>query len=120
VAGQLTLRLAPFDREALEAYGASQRVPPERVVLAAVPYYLRVQPAARETWTVPSFRRGDPEQGSELRVELDEKTLQELATQAGAQGVSPESLARHALLFFLAAVESGEVAATLERMLRGE
>jgi hypothetical protein len=98
----------------------SQRVPPERVVLAAVLYYLREQPAARDTWPVPSLRRGDPEQESEVRVELGEETLQTLATQAGAQGVSPESLARHALLFFLADVESGEVAATLERMLRDE
>jgi hypothetical protein len=38
--------------------------------------------------------------------------------QAGAQGVTPESLARHALLFFLADADSGQLLAKLERMLR--
>jgi hypothetical protein len=120
VAETLTLRLAPFEREALDAYGASQQVPPERVALTAVLYYLREQHSKRETWPVPSFRRGEPDQGSALHVELGEETGQALATQAAAQGVSPESLGRHALLFFLADVDSGEVASTLERMLRDE
>ena len=118
MAGTLTIRLAPFERDALEAYGASQQVPPERVVLTAVLYYLRQQTSKRETWPVPSFRRDEPDGESALQVELGEETQQALATQASAQGVSPESLARHALLFFLADVEGGEVAATLERVLR--
>ena len=120
MAGTLTLRLAPFEREALEAYGAAQQVPPERVVLTAVLYYLREQPSGRKTWPAPSFRRNEPKRGAALQVELGEETRQVLATLAGAQGVSPESLARHALLFFLADADSGRVAATLARMLRDE
>jgi hypothetical protein len=118
VAATLTLRLAPFEREALDAYGASQQVPPERVVLTAVLYYLREQHSKRETWPVPAFRRGEPDNGSALQVELGKETGQALATQAAAQCVRPESLGRHALLFFLADVDSGEVASTLESMLR--
>jgi hypothetical protein len=114
----LTLRLEPFEREALDAYGASQRVPPERVVLTAVLYYLRQQPPKRGTWPIPAFRRDGPHRGPELEVELGEETEQALAKQAAAQGVDPEPLARHALLFFLADVDSGEVAATLESILR--
>ena len=121
MAGTLTLRLAPFEREALEAYGAAQQVPQERVVLTAVLYYLREQTSERETWPVPSFPGGDePERESALQVELGEETGQALAEQAAAQGVSPESLASHALLFFLADANSGQLAATLERMLRDE
>jgi len=118
VAGTLTLRLAPFEREALEAYGAAQQVPPERVILTAVLYYLREQPSGRETWPAPSFRRSEPKRGSALQVELGEETGEVLAMQAGAQGVTPESLARHALLFFLADADSGQLLAKLERMLR--
>jgi hypothetical protein len=120
VARTLTLQLAPFDREALEAYGAAQQVPPERVALTAVLYYLREQTSERETWPVPSFRLDEPERGSALDVELGEETGQALAAQAAAQGVSPESLVRHALLFFIADADSGRVAATLARMLRDE
>ena len=120
MAGTLTLRLALFDQEALDAYGASQQVPPERVVLTAVLYYLREQASERETWPVPSFREDEPERESALQVELGEETGQALAEQAAAQGVSPESLTSHALLFFLADANSGQVAATLERMLRDE
>jgi len=111
VAGTLTLRFAPFEREALEAYGAAQQVPPERVVLTAVLYYLREQASERETWPVPSFREDEPERESALQVELGEETGQALAEQ---------SLTSHALLFFLADANSGQVAATLERMLRDE
>ncbi len=118
VAGTLTLELAPFEREALEAYGGSQQVPPERVALTAVLYYLREQTSERGTWPVPSFRKDEPERGFALEVALGEETGRALAEQAGAQGVSPESLARHALLFFLADADSGQLLAKLERMLR--
>ena len=117
MARTLTLQLAPFDREALEAYGAAQQVPPERVALTAVLYYLREQTSERETWPVPSFRTDEPERGFELEVELGDETARALAEQAAAQGVSPESLARHALLFFLADADSGQLLAKLERML---
>lgn len=120
MARTLTLRLAPFESEALDAYGASHRVPPERVIRTAVLYYLRDQHSKRPTWPVPALRREEPTRDVELQVELGEKTEQALAEQAAAQGVDPEPLARHALLFFLADVDSGEVARTLESALRDD
>ena len=116
----LTLRLAPFEREALEAYGASERVPPDRVVRTAVLYYLRQDSAKRPTWRIPTIRGRKPDPNVQLEVDLPEDTAQELTEQAAAQGVGPEPLARHALLFFLADVDSGEVAKTLESILRDE
>jgi hypothetical protein len=116
----LTLRLAPFEREALEAYGASQQVPPERAVRTAVLYYLRDQHSERPTWRLPTLRRDEPNRKFELQLELDEGTGRALAEQAAAQGVEPEPLARHALLFFLADLDIGEVARTLGRALRDE
>jgi hypothetical protein len=120
VGRSLTLRLAPFEREALEAYGASERVPPERVVRTAILYYLRDQHSERPTWRIPSLSRDPPHRIFELRVELGEDTMRALAEQAAAQDVEPAPLARHALLFFLADVDSGEVARALGRTLRDE
>lgn len=120
MAGTVTLHLAQFEREALDAYEASQRVPAERVVQTAVLYYLRDEHSTRPTWRVPALPDGGLRSAVELDVELGEETLQTLATQAATQGVDPETLARHALLFFLADFDSGEVARALERALRGD
>ena len=118
MAPPLTLRLAPFEREALDLYAASARVAAERVVLTAVLYYLRERDAGRSTWRTPPIRaRGT---GGILAVDLGEATDETLATEAGAQGVEPEELARHALLFFLADVDSGRVAGRLAEALRDE
>jgi hypothetical protein len=116
----LKLRLTPFEREALEAYGASERVPPERVARTAVLYYLRDQHSERPAWRIPTLSRDEPNSNFALQLELDEDTMSALAEQAAAQGVEPEPLARHALLFFLADVDSGEVARALGRTLRDE
>jgi hypothetical protein len=118
VAPPLTLRLAPFEREALDVYAASERVPAERVVLTAVLYYLRERDTGRATWRIPSTRT--PGTDGILAVDLGEVTGEKLAREAGAQGVEPEELARHALLFFLADFDSGRVSGRLAQTLRDE
>jgi hypothetical protein len=116
----LTLRLAPFERDALEAYGASQRVPADRVIRTAVLYYVQERHQERSSWRMRTL--GGDEPGSAVAVEVDvgEQTGRALAKQAEAQGVDPEDLARHAVLFFLADVDSGRVARALERALRAD
>jgi hypothetical protein len=116
----LTLRLAPFEREALEAYEASERVPPGRVVHTAVLYYLRQRDSKRANWPMPELRRHDPDPDVHLEVGIADDIAQALEEQAAAQGVDPEPLARHALLFFLADVDSGEATRALHRALRDE
>jgi hypothetical protein len=118
VAPPLTLRLAPFEREALDVYAASQRVPAERIVLTAVLYYLRERDADRSTWQTPATRPSGTD--GILAVDLGEAARGGVAREAGAQGVEPEELARHALLFFLADVQSGRVAGRLAQALRDD
>ena len=114
----LTLRLTGFEREALDVYAASERTPAERVVLTAVLYYLRERDAGRPTWRIPSARAYGT--GGIMAVDLGRATRETLAREAGAQGVEPEDLARHALLFFLADVDSGRVAGRLAQALRDD
>jgi hypothetical protein len=116
----LTLRLARFERDALDAYGASQRIPADRVIRTAVLYYLQGRHADRSTWRKQTFGGDEPGGHVAVEVDLGEETERALAEQATAQAVDPEDLARHALLFFLADVDSGRVAMALERTLRAD
>jgi hypothetical protein len=116
----LTLRLAPFEREALDAYVTSQRIPVERVVRTALLYYLQERHLTRSTWPMPTLPGDEPAPAIALEIELGDDTERAVAEHAAAQGVQPEDLARHAVLFFLADVDSGRVAETLERALRGD
>jgi hypothetical protein len=116
----LTLRLTPFERDALDAYGDSQRVPADRVIRTAVLYYLQERHADRPTWRKQTAGGDEPGSAVAVEVDLGEEAGRALAKQAAAQGVDPEDLARHALLFFLADVDSGRVARELERTLRAD
>jgi hypothetical protein len=53
--------------------------------------------------------------GVHLTVRLDDATWQALHDEAERQAVSPAELTRHALLYFLADVDSGRVGERLER-----
>jgi hypothetical protein len=116
----LTIRLAPFERDALDRYGAAQRVPAARAVRTAILYYLRERGSNRPTWAV--LPDGVEEAASDVQVELElgEEAWRALVDEAACQAVAPETLARHALVFFLADFDSGRVAAAVERALRNE
>jgi hypothetical protein len=55
--------------------------------------------------------------GSPLRVRLDDATWNALTAEARAQGVTVEELALHALMYFLADLDSGRAAGRLEGAL---
>jgi hypothetical protein len=57
---------------------------------------------------------------AQVEVELGQRAWQTLVEEAASQAVAPETLARHALLFFLADADSGRLAATVERALRAD
>lgn len=116
----LTLRLAPFERDALDAYAGSQGVPADRVIRTAVLYYLQERHAGRPSWRTPALAGEAPGDAAAIEVDFGDEAGGALAEQAAAQGVGPEQLARHALLFFLADVDSGRVARTLESVLRAD
>jgi hypothetical protein len=107
----LTLKLDRFGREAIDGYlrrhGSSQ----SGVLAVAIRYYLADEESARTAWRVPRF--GERTSGQDIGFEVDEATYAELEREAGRQEVTPERLAQHALIYFLADLESGRVAARL-------
>ena len=114
----LTLRLGPFEREALDRYGISQRVTTDRVIGTAVLYYLRERDSDRPEWRMPELARAEPGGASEVEIELGHETWRALVEEAAAQSTDSETLARHALLLFLADVDSGRVAGKLADVVR--
>jgi hypothetical protein len=120
VARTVTIGLAPFERDALDRYGAAQRVAVARVVSTAILYYLRERDSGRPTWPMPSVPREEALTDARVEVKLGERAWETLAKEAASQAVAPDTLARHALLFFLADVDSGRVAAAVERALRAD
>jgi hypothetical protein len=114
----LTLRLGSFEREALDRYAISQRVTTVRVIGTAVLYYLRERDSDRPEWRMPELARAEPGGATELEIELGDKAWRALVEEAAAQSTDSEALARHALLFFLADVDSGRVAGKLTRIIR--
>jgi HEAT repeat protein len=81
---------------------------PTKAVRAASLYYLRDRDSRRPAWRVPDLAPPDEGDGA-LLVELDDETWSALRHEAEAQGVTPELLALHALLYFLADLDSGRV-----------
>lgn len=75
-------------------------------------YYLADRDAGRPAWPACRFERGS-RHTSGPTLELDCTTWRELVDEADRQGVSPEALGAHALLYFLADLDSGLLARRL-------
>jgi hypothetical protein len=79
----------------------------DAVIRTAARYYLADRDSGRVAWHVPPFlRRGDPN-GAGTDVELDEATTKALEDEVRRQGIAPGRLVEHALLYFLADLDSG-------------
>ena len=79
-------------------------------------YYLNDRDSRRPAWLVPRVA-ADSQPSRDLQVELDDATWGALSEEADRQGVPTDLLAMHALLYFLADIDSGRVAALLEDAL---
>ena len=111
----LTFHLEEFGREALEAFVHRRGDSHSSAVRTASLYYLADRDRARPAWLVPqSMALGD---GVHITVRVDDATWQALHDEAERQAVSPAELTRHAVLYFLADVDSGRVGERLERAL---
>jgi predicted transcriptional regulator len=86
------------------------------VVRTASLYYLADRELERPAWRVRSF---DPtaERPTGVSVRLDPETRRALADEANRQGVEPGALAAHAVLYYLADLDSARVADRLEQVL---
>jgi hypothetical protein len=112
----VTLNLDDFSRHALERFTRRGTDSAAKAVRTASLYYLGDRDADRPAWKVPDFALED-EPGHRLNVEVDDQTWAALEDEAAEQGVSVETLALHAVMYFLADVDSGRVGAQLRDAL---
>jgi hypothetical protein len=106
------LQLDDFGREALEAQmrGGSS---PDAVIRAAARYYLADRDSGRIAWRVPRFTHLGDSSVAVTEVELDDETMEALEEEAQRQGIPSARLAEHALLYFVADLDSGRAAPRL-------
>jgi predicted DNA-binding ribbon-helix-helix protein len=109
----LTLHLDEFLQDALEDYARERHGSASSVVRLAALYWLADRGGDRPAWRVPRFRRDAAVAGAEVGVALDDDTWAALEEEARQQGLRPELVAQHAVLYFLADLDSGRVAARL-------
>ena len=112
----VTLHLDLFGQTALTWYSRNRRDATVSAVRTACLYYLADGSAGRAAWRTqpyePDFTCTEP-----LKIGLDVETWRALEYEAHRQGVSCDALARHALLYFLADLAGGRMAAGLEDAL---
>jgi hypothetical protein len=108
----LTLKMDEFGLQTFAELAERQGASASRVATVAAHYYLADSDDGRPDWRVPSFfSRVEPQRrGAGLRVELADPTWNALVQEARRQGVDICVLAAHAVLYFIADVDSGRVA----------
>jgi hypothetical protein len=106
----VTLRLDQFGPEALEDYLRGTGGSLADAFEASVSYYLGDSDSGRLAWRVRRHRdRMDPSEP--LEIELSEDLLGDLRRESRRQRVTPDLLAVHALMYYLADLDSGRAAA---------
>ena len=108
----VTVRLDRFGQEALEEYLAASGETPAAALGAAVRYYLGDSDSGRMAWRVPRHT-GPWDTAEPLDLPLDDALHGERDQESRRQEVSPDLLALHALVYFLADLDSGRAAARL-------
>lgn len=114
---QRTVRLA-LGRLWLEAVlpeTPDSEADPAAAVRQAVYYYLSDAGSGRAGWACPRFSSGvnAPGPAIEVAVTVDDGTWRTFVAEAARQGVAVEELLRHALLYFVADLDGGRVAARI-------
>jgi hypothetical protein len=108
----VNVRLDRFGLEALEEHRRATGESGAAALDAAVQYYLGDADSGRVAWKVPPhITRADPEE--EVELELDDDLHEELRREARRQHASPDVLAMHALMYYLADLDSGRATARL-------
>lgn len=105
----MTLQLDSFGLDAIERHRAGQE---DAVLSTAALYYLSDRDSERPGWRAPRFLRGRELPASD-GFAVDDVTWAALEREATLQGIAPEQLAGHALLYYLADVDSGRLAQRL-------
>jgi hypothetical protein len=112
----VTLHLDEFGRRALARFARGKHGSPAAAVRTASLYYLADRDSDRPSWRMPRLEPGKEAEPT-LKVRLDDDTWRALDEEAGRQGVSADALAVHAVLYFLADLDSGRLADLLGEAL---
>jgi hypothetical protein len=106
------VRLDRFGHEALEEHLRGSGESEADALDLAVRYYLGDAGSGRVAWRVPGeFPQRDPDE--EVELALDDDLHGELRRESRRQRVTPDVLAMHALMYYLADLDSGRAAARL-------
>jgi hypothetical protein len=119
VTRDLVLNMGEFGRQALERFVRDRNRSPSAATRTASLYYLADRDADRPSWPVPRFarRRATDGDSAAMDVRIDDATWDVLVEEAERQGVDVEQLASHAILYFLADLDSGRLAGRLDEVL---
>ena len=103
----VSLALDEFGASALEEHAERFSASPGELASRAARYYLSDRGSGRLALRVLHFEGAQEKPPLRLMVELDDDGWRELEAEATRQGVSIEALFEHAILYFLADLDSG-------------
>jgi hypothetical protein len=112
----VTLHLDEFGRRAFEQFTRRRSGSATAAVRTACLYYLADRDSGRPAWRAPKLAAA-PRPAAAVKVSLDSATWAALAEEAERQGLAAEDLALHAVVYFLADLDSGRLAGRLEEAL---
>jgi hypothetical protein len=108
-----------FGRRTLDHLATRRGGSRDVAVRTAALHYMADREAERAAWGVPSFAAA-VQHRTGVPVEVDESTRGALTEEANRQGVTPGTLAAHAVLYYAADLDSGRLAGRLERAVHDE
>ena len=108
----VNVRLDRFGQEALDEYMRATGVSEAGAFDVAVRYYLGDADSGRVSWKVPR-KTTQAAPADEIELQLEDGLHAELRRESRRQQVTPDLLAMHALMYYLADLDSGRAAARL-------
>ena len=107
---RLSLPLDEFGASAVREHAERYSLSPAELGSRAARYYLADRDSGRIALRVPRLPKGAARKAAlRLTVDLDRESWQELEAEAKRQDVSVEAMLEHAIMYFLADVDSGRV-----------
>ena len=109
---ELTLEMDAFGVQAFTEMAEREGGSTSHALRLAAHYYLGDSESERPVWRVPDCSDGakSERRPAAVRVEVDEATWSALVREARRQRVETGALATHAVLYFIADLDSGRVA----------
>ena len=107
---RLSLSLDEFGASALREHAESYSLSPAEFGSRAARYYLADRDSGRVAVRVPRLPKAAAGKSAlRLTVDLDRESWRELQAEAKRQDVSLEAMLEHAIMYFLADIDSGRV-----------